>query len=270
MARSHPHREEGPEILALGTTPPPYDIASRDRSRDGFMEGRPARQRKEKRSRRRSQAQKAADQAGVWTSALLTSLVAVLGCFAVAAAAELSRGYDASEVSVSVPVMVFTILGGLGVIAALRVLWALTLAPRLQKARRARLGFSGVCTILAIPALLHPFISDGVAGNSLLRASSIMPILLMALIGFSISGAADGKYGTHTGKIGGWLWLLVALLFVVWPSGTIVIFPAAVLAAICTGHAGIAAWKHYDFAQVGVGNSPSTKRPKSKVPQQTR
>ena len=85
MARSHPHREEGPEILALGTTPPPYDIASRDRSRDGFMEGRPARQRKEKRSRRRSQAQKAADQAGVWTSALLTSLVAVLGCFAVAA-----------------------------------------------------------------------------------------------------------------------------------------------------------------------------------------
>jgi hypothetical protein len=97
-----------------------------------------------------------------------------------------------------------------------------------------------------------------------------MPILLMALIGFSISGAADGKYGTHTGKIGGWLWLLVALLFVVWPSGTIVIFPSAVLAAICTGHAGIAAWKHYDFAQVGVGNSPFTKRPKSKVPQQTR
>ena len=199
-----------------------YDSQSRHGRRDEVIERGQATPWKDGTSTRRavSKAEREASNAGVWTAALFVGITSAL-CLSwvvctglsIQPAMQPSAGVGMYE---QLALFLTAGLGTLGLLAALRSVWVLSMAPRL-KSQQQSIRFRAMLLCVASSYFLYDLWNGDVEshGSLLVRMSAGFPVLLPAYLGVLLRRACDGRHGTGSGNWAAWSWASAGLVVVV-------------------------------------------------------
>ena len=252
-----------------------YDSQSRHGRRDEVIERGQATPWKDGTSTRRavSKAEREASNAGVWTAALFVGITSAL-CLSWVVCTGLSiqptmqpTMQPAMQPSAGVgmyeqlALFLTAGLGTLGLLAALRSVWVLSMAPRL-KSQQQSIRFRAMLLCVASSYFLYDLWNGDVEshGSLLVRMSAGFPVLLPAYLGVLLRRACEGRHGTGSGNWAAWSWASAGLVVVVAGTWMWISIALAAVGTVCAVLAGHGAWEYYENRLWGITSAPSATR----------